>query len=495
MEGTFFSLLPTLIAVVFALITKEVFVSLLIGVFTGAMLICGGDPIAAIKELFFTMGSKMGADFAVEDGKVTMTGLGNAGILIFMLELSIIVALMSRSGGTASFGKAVKNRIKNKRGAIMATTALGLTMFMDDYFNRLAVGTVMKPVADKFEVSRYRLAYIIGSVSISVCILVPISSWASAISGNIAEGGAENSFGVYLSTIICNFYPVLTLLFLFLTPALNLNVINVKSNKTLTQESEQPQRGKIIDLILPMATLTALSIILMLCLPYDSSTILVLCGAITIVFCLVLYLPRKIMTLKEFTECFTVGFKSIAEVVIILILAWTLTGICDKLEVGAFIGGLTDKMGSLKTILPALLFLAAMGTAFSTGTAWGTFGMLVPLTVPMFDGGMMLSLSIAAVLSGSVFGNQVSPISDSTLLSSKVCECDHMTLIKAQLPCSLLIALVSFFGFLTAGLTQRLWAGWIVCVALFAVLLAAIKLLPHARSRKAAKSPKSITVK
>ncbi|MCH5164584.1 MAG: Na+/H+ antiporter NhaC family protein [Clostridiales bacterium] len=496
MEGTFWAIVPTLIAVVFALITKNVFVSLFLGILTGAMLIAGGNPIVALNELFSIMANKMGADIIVSDGGTRISGLGNAGILIFILELGILVALMNKAGGTAAFGSFIMRRIKSKKSALLSTTGLGCLIFMDDYFNRLAVGTIMRPATDKFGISRIKLAYIIGSVSVSICILVPISSWASAITGNIGEGLSEsaNAFNLYLDTLLCNFYPILTLIFLFISPIFNIEPIGMKNIKVVsadnsTSDTTIDTKGKAYDLILPILALIVLSLVFMIFSDYTSETYLVMSGAITILFCLVLYLPRKIMSLKEFTECFSSGFKTVVDVIIILVFAWTLTGVCERLGVGMFIKNLTSSMGSAQSLLPAILFVAAMGTAFSTGTAWGTFGMLVPLTVPMFDAFSTLQiLSIAAVLSGSVFGNQVSPISDSTLLASNVCECDHMQFIKAQLPSALLIATIAFCGFLVAGVTQQIWAGWIVSVVLFATLVAI------SAAKKRTRMPKSTII-
>lgn len=477
MEGTFWAIVPTLIAVVFALITKEVFVSLFLGILTGALFLAGGNPIVAFNELFAVMANKMGADLTVSDGAASITGLGNAGILIFILELGILVALMNKSGGTTAFGSFIAGKIKSRKGALLATTSLGCFIFMDDYFNRLAVGTIMRPVTDKYGISRIKLAYIIGSVSVSVCILVPISSWAGAITGNIGESLEGNAFSLYLSTLLCNFYPILTLAFLFISSALDVNPLGMKrvafaSVDDVKTEQHSDLKGRSIDLLLPIIMLIALSILLMLFSPYSSETSLVLSGAFTIICCLLLYLPRKILSLKEFTQCFTDGFKSVVDVMIILVFAWTLTGICERLGVGTFIGGLTAEMGEAKSLLPAILFIVSMCTAFATGTAWGTFGLLVPLTVPMFDAFSTLQiLSIAAVLSGSVFGNQVSPISDSTLLASSVCECDHIPFIKAQLPGALLVAVIAFMGFLVSGITGLIWLGWVIAAIMFVSLI------------------------
>ena len=472
MAGTFWAIVPTLIAVIVSLLTKEVFLSLLVGIFAGAIIIAK-NPIEAINEVFNVMAQKTGAS----EG-----GLGNAGILIFIIELGLLVTIINKSGGTAALSYRLMNRIRSKKGALLTTAGLGCMIFMDDYFNRLAVGTVMKPIFDKFGLSRIKLAHIVVSVSVSICMLVPISSWASAITGNIGEG-MEGAFNAYLKTLICNFYPILTLAFLLIAPILGVEIPGMTADiETTTAEIDKP-KGNPLDLILPIAALVVSSLALMT--KYDSEIALAMGGAIAILFCLLLYLPRKIMTVKEFTGCFSDGFKSVADVIMILVLAWTLTGICEKLDIAAFIGGLTSSMGSAKSLLPGIMFVAAMGTAFATGTAWGTFGMLVPLAVPMFEPFSTLQiLTISAVLSGSVFGNQVSPISDSTLLASKVCECDHISFIKAQLPGALTLASIALLGFLISGLCGHIWAGWIAVTATFSATLTALSLKNRFRFKR-----------
>ena len=252
MEGTFWALVPTLIAVIFALITKEVFISLLMGIIAGSMFIAGGNPVEAFNELFGVMAHKMGADIFVSGEAAHISGLGNAGILIFILELGIIVVLMNKSGGTQSFGKLIASKIHSRKGALLSTTTLGCMIFMDDYFNRLAVGTIMRPVTDKYRISRIKLAYIIGSVSVSVCILVPISSWAGAITGNIGEsiGDGFDAFSIYLDTLLCNFYPILTLLFLFISSAFDFSPFGMKKYAVIAENDEpaaptsQNEKGK-----------------------------------------------------------------------------------------------------------------------------------------------------------------------------------------------------------------------------------------------------------
>lgn len=491
MEGTFIAIVPTIVAVVFALITKEVFISLFIGIFAGSLLLADGNPVLALKELFETMAKSIGADMA--EGSVSqVVGLGNAGIILFMVELGIIVALINKSGATATFGKTITGKIKSEKSALIVTTTLGCAFFMDDCFNRLTVGTIMAPIADRLGITRVRLARIICGVSVSICMLIPVSSWASAISSNIGEGLTEGDpFKLYLSALSCNFYPILFLAFLFLSPIIEINTkVNSVSKSEPNVQTVSNDTGKTIDLILPIAALILISGILM-AIPYPSETALVISGAITVFICFLLYIPRKVMSLKEFTACFGSGIKSIAEILIILVFAWTLNGICGRLGVSEFILSLTDKMGSLNNILPAILFLAAMGISFSTGTAWGTFGMLIPLTVPLFKPFSDLQiLSIAAVLSGSVFGNQVSPISDSILLTSKVCDCDHLSLIKAQLPDALCIAFISFLGFLISGITF-VWLGWLISIVTLGVYIAVTIIIQKRKTKIKAPLPKT----
>ena len=330
-------------------------------------------------------------------------------------------------------------------------------MFTDDYFNRLAVGTIMKPIADRFDIPRIKLAQYVCGISVCVCILVPISSWASAITGNIGES-MDGAFSAYLRTLTCNFYPVLMLAFLFISPLIGAK----KSVGAATVAMEKP-KGKSIDLVLPIVALVGSTLLLMT--KFDSETALAMGGAIALITCFLLYLPRKVMTLREFTGCFGDGLRATAEVIMILVLAWTLTGVCEKLDLSAFISSLTASMGDAKSFLPAIMFLAAMGASFATGTAWGTFGMLVPLAVPMFEPlSTMQILTISAVLSGAVFGNQASPISDSALLASSICECDHIKFIHTQLPALLAVAAASMLGFLASGLSGHIWAGWLAAI-------------------------------
>lgn len=500
----FWALLPALAAIVLALLTKEVYISLFLGVFVGSMFLANGNPINALVELFNIMAESIGPSTAVVDGETVVTGAGNAGILIFILELGILVAMMNKAGGANAFGNWVHKHIKSRKGALLATTGLGCALFMDDYFNRLANGSIMQPVNDKYRISRAKTAFLVGSISVSICILVPISSWASAIAGNIGEGMKATSaeaFGYYVQTIFCNFYPILMLLFLIVTSILGIDLFgmfkqekyaittgDVTGGLEVSKTDEVPDfssKGRVFDLVIPIAALIASCCTLLLLKTsggeamFDTNTSLAMGGCIAIIVCLPLYLPRRLMTLKEYTGCFTTGFKSIADVIIILAFAWTLTGVCGAMNLDAFVTAFAYWIGDMKALLPAIFFLAAMGVAFSTGTSWGTFGIMVPIVVPMGQliGESIMILTIAAVLSGAVFGDQVSPISDATILSAAASKSNHLGYVKAQMPNALMIAGITFVTFLVAGLTGFIWLGWIVALVLFAGLIAAMYIM------------------
>lgn len=503
----FWALIPALTAIILALITKEVYISLFLGIFVGAMFLAGGNPINALVELFQIMAGSMGPSTEVIDGETVITGAGNAGILIFILELGILVALMNKAGGAQAFGNWVHRHIKSRKGALLTTTGLGCCIFMDDYFNRLTVGSIMQPINDKYRISRAKTAFLVGSISVSVCILVPISSWASAIAGNIGEGmnaSSSEAFSVYMQTIACNFYPILMLLFLVMTSLLGIDMFGLFKHEhraittgdltggleiSRTEElSDYSPKGKVIDLILPILILIGSCCTFLLLKKdgqamFDTNTSLAMGGCLAVMSCLPLYLPRKLMRLKEYTNCFGTGFKSIADVFIILVFAWTLTGVCNAMHLSDFVTAFAVWMGGMKSLLPAIFFLAAMGTAFATGTSWGTFGIMVPIVVPMGSmvGSSTMVLTIAAVLSGSVFGDQVSPISDATILSAASCKSNHLGYVKAQLPNALMIAAITFVTFLISGLTGFIWLGWIIALTLFAALIVALYLIQKKR--------------
>ena len=505
----FWALLPTIVAIVLALITKEVYISLFIGIFTGAMFLGHGNPITAFVELFNSMAGAVGPSTAVEGDEVIITGAGNAGILIFVIELGILVMLMQKAGGAQAFGDKVFSRIKSRKGAMLATTGFSCCMFMDDYFNRLSVGPIMQPLNDKYRISRAKTTFLVGSVSVSVCILAPISSWASAIAGSIADGSGTSSteaFGYYVQTIFCNFYPILLLIFLVATTVLGIDLFGLYKHEKraittgdVTGGLETPKfeemptmgkKGTVWDLIVPIAVLIASCCTLLLLKKdgeamFDTNTSLAIGGCLAVISCIILYMPRKLMTLKEYTGCFASGFKSIADVIIILTFAWTLSSICEKMELAKFIEAFATWMGDANSLLPAIFFLVSMGTAFATGTSWGTVSIMVPIVAPMGPqiGTEMMILAIAAVLSGAVFGDHVSPISDATILSAASCRCNHLGYVKAQMPNALLIAGITLVTYLVAGLTGLIWVGWIVAVVLLAALVVTAYFIQRKKGR------------
>lgn len=489
-QNNAWAILPAIITIVIALITKQVYVSLFIGIFTGAMILAGGNPLDAFADLFSLMSE-------------TLSGSGGShgAILIFILMLGVLVALIDKAGGTKAMGNWFAANIKSRKGMLTVTAGFGALMFMDDYFNRLATGTVMRPITDKYRISRVKLSYIIGSLSVAVCVLVPISSWASAIQSNIAANipaeQAGEVYSIYIKSALCNFYPILTIAFIFLTIALGMDFFGIRKREITTMETCDPNcgmeatfkseetihtdnNGKIIDLILPIAFMIAFSIGFMV---YFSATesefgseIALACGStVAVIATVIMYLIRKNITLKGFTQSLGDGFKSICDVFIILILAWTLADICGELNINKFISAVANGMGEFKVLLPAIMMLISMGIAFATGTSWGTFGIIVPLVNPMFIGEIgseVYLLTIAAVLSGAVFGDQVSPISDATILAAATTKCNHMDYVRCQLPIALMVAAISFVGFLVGGIAKSLTIGWIVTVATFVIFMA-----------------------
>lgn len=515
MGANFWALIPAVTAIVLALLTKEVYISLFLGIFVGGMIFAKGNPISALEKIFEIMAGSMGPEteshVVMQNGaplldefgniitETKIIGAGNAGILIFILELGILIAMMNKAGGTKAFGRWVHNHVKSRKGALLATTGIGCLMFMDDYFNRLAVGSIMQPINDQFRISRAKSAFIIGSISVSICILIPVSSWASAIT--VYVGPEAGGFSTYIETIGCNFYPILLLLFLFASAALGIDLFGLYRHEHTAittgdllcgmepsrgeEEVNFNVKGKAIDLILPITVLVISCCILLLIKKdgeaiFATNTALAMGGCISIIFCLLLYLPRRLMSLKDYTGCFGTGFKSIADVFIILVFAWGLVDMCKALNLNSFVEAFAYWMQDLNVLLPAILFLAAMGCAFATGTSWGTFGIMVPIVAGMGPalGHSLMVITMGAVLSGSVFGDQVSPISDATILAAASCKSNHLGYVKAQMPSALLIAAIAFVSFLVTGLCTLglngfvpVIIGWIVALILFTAFI------------------------
>jgi len=497
MEGTIWTLIPAIITIALAIIFKDVCISLFVGIFTGVMMLADGNFLLGMEKLFKIMANTLSGG---GDGEYNYE---HGAIIIFILMLGILIVLIEKSGGAQAVGRWFALRVKSRRGILALTTGFGVMMFMDDFFNRLATGVVMRPITDRYRISRVKLAYIIGALCVSVCILCPISSWSSFVASTMqngldvmGEGG--DGFGLFVKTIVCNFYPIINIIFIFVTSLLGIDFWTMRKAEKQALETGDvtnglpitfvgdtnyltQEKGTVWDLFLPILAMILFSVGFMVyfALTRDgtlNSEISLACGTtLAVVFTMILYLPRKVLSFKNITASFGAGFKSISDALLILVLAWTLTDVCGALRVGDFIKSLTEGMGGARVLLPALMFVISALTAFAIGTSWGTFGIFVPMVIPMFSlaevGSDLQLLTISAVLSGAVFSNQISPISDVTVLSSAVSRCNHGYYIKAQLPVAMLVAGIAFIGFLFGGITQSIVVGWIFAGIAFLLLI------------------------
>ncbi len=473
MAETVWAVFPPVLTIVLALATKEVYMSLLIGIFAGAMLFTGGNALQAILTIFAVMEEKVG---------------GNVNILVFLVILGILVAAITQSGATAAYGEWAGRQIRNKKSALLLTALLGIVIFIDDYFNCLTVGTVMRPITDKFRISRAKLAFIIDATAAPVCILAPVSSWAAAVSSSLPENSGIDGFALFLQTIPTNLYAILMMCFMFfiawtgrdfgtMAKCVRANRENFVTGQEYADAEEDPARaprqGSIADLLLPVLVLIAACVFGMLYTggitegksvadafaDCDSSKALALGGFIAFVFTAFLYLPRRVMPFTRFCECFTQGFKAMVPAIFILCLAWTMSGIVsDKyLNLGGYVGHIVSDSASLGLFLPAIFFVVAGFLAFSTGTSWGTFGILIPIAVAVVGTNDYPSLVtiVAAVLSGAVAGDHASPISDTTILASAGAQCNHIEHVRTQIPYVILVCACSFAGYLVDGFTRN----------------------------------------
>lgn len=495
MAATAWSILPPVITIVLALWTKEVYMSLIIGIFSGALLFTGGNILESILTMFTVMSDKVGS---------------NVNILVFLVILGILVAAISRSGATRAYGEWASKTIKGQRSALLLTALLGIVIFIDDYFNCLTVGTVMRPVTDKLKVARTKLAYIIDATAAPVCIIAPVSSWAAAVGSSLPEDSTIDGFSLFLQTIPFNLYAWLTILFMLFIiwtardfAAMGESIRENSKKFVIPKEYADAEQksadmelghGKILDLILPLIVLIAACIYGMLytggihegrtiaeafanC---DSAKSLVLGSFIAFVFTGFLYLPRRIISFNAFCDSFGWGFKAMTPAIFILCLAWTLSGICSKdyLNLGGFVGAIVSTHASIIMFLPPIFFLVASGLAFATGTSWGTFGILIPIAIAVLgmNDPSMLVVCVAAVLSGAVCGDHASPISDTTILASAGAQCHHIDHVSTQLPYVGVVATCSFFGYIVDGLTENGWLGLltgIICLAIAMVIIRA----------------------
>ncbi|MCR4743397.1 MAG: Na+/H+ antiporter NhaC family protein [Treponema sp.] len=490
MTGTFWSLVPAIVAIALALITKEVYSSLFLGIVIGG-LFWAIDASAGF-------GGFLGHVFS--DGLISsIADSYNIGILVFLVVLGTMVALMNKAGGSAAFGNWAKKHIKSKVGAQVATILLGILIFIDDYFNCLTVGSVMKPVTDKYGVSKEKLAYLIDATAAPVCIIAPISSWAAAVAGFVTEG--ENGIMLFCKAIPFNFYAILTLVMMFAMVFMKfeygtmskyekaLEIMNDKAEVV----ADENTKGKVIDLVLPVIVLIVLCVIGMVhsggifdpesesygnfIIAFsnsDASVGLVLGSFGALIITIIFYMIRKVLSFKDSMTCIPDGFKAMVPAILILCLAWTLKAMTDSLEAKEYVASLVEGSASgLKMFLPAIIFVIACLLAFSTGTSWGTFGILIPICIAAFPSGAIRIVSISACMAGAVCGDHCSPISDTTIMASAGAQCNHVNHVSTQLPYAITVAVVSFLSYIVAGITLGLglvasgiisWVFGLVCL-------------------------------
>lgn len=492
--GTAWALVPPLVAIGLALITKEVYSSLFLGILVGAALYSGFSFEGTVTQIF------QGGIIQV------LTSADNMGILIFLVILGVIVSLMNRAGGSAAFGKWAGNHIKGKIGAQLATIILGVLIFIDDYFNCLTVGSVMRPVTDRQKISREKLAYLIDATAAPVCIIAPISSWAAAVTGFV-EG--QDGFSLFIQAIPYNFYALLTLVMLVGIVLMKVDFGPMKRSEE-TAELEGPKsagaetktlneteiihgRGKVIDLVLPVAVLILCCVIGMIYTggffsgtdfvtafsKSDAPTGLVLGSFFGLAFTIVFYSVRRVMKFRDCMACLPEGFKAMVPAILILTFAWTLKAMTDGLGAGVYVHGVVKQWAEgLMVLLPAIIFLVGAALAFATGTSWGTFGILIPIVVSVFgeSGGTLMIISISACMAGAVCGDHCSPISDTTIMASAGAQCEHVKHVSTQLPYVLCMALISFLTYLVAGFTQQVWISLPFGIILTLGFLAAVKI-------------------
>ena len=508
MTGTFWSLVPAIVAIVLALCTKEVYSSLFIGIVIGGVFYA--IDAAAGFGGFLT--------HVFSDGLVgSLSDSYNVGILIFLVILGTMVALMNKAGGSAAFGNWAKKHIKTKVGAQCATILLGILIFVDDYFNCLTVGSVMKPVTDKYGVSKEKLAYLIDATAAPVCIIAPISSWAAAVSGFVTEG--ENGIALFCKAIPFNFYAIFTLIMMFAMVFMRFEYGKMSAYEdalavmkdSADSVADEKSKGKVLDLVFPVVVLILLCVLGMVysggifdsesesygnfIIAFsnsDASVGLVLGSFGALVITIIYYMIRKVLSFKGAMRCIPDGFKAMVPAILILTLAWTLKGMTDSLGAKEYVAGIVEgSAAGFKMFLPAIIFVIACFLAFATGTSWGTFGILIPICIAAFPTGAIRIVSISACMAGAVCGDHCSPISDTTIMASAGAQCDHVNHVSTQLPYALTVAVVSFLTYIVAGLTLNLGIvasgiiSWVFGLVILAAFLIFIK--KHSAKKAAAK--------
>ena len=497
--GTLWALLPPLLAILLALITKEVYSSLFIGIVAGGLLYAKGSFEGTLVHV-------------MSDGFVkSVADSYNIGILLFLVLLGALVAMMNKTGASAAFGRWASTHIKSRVGAQLATVVLGMLIFVDDYFNCLTVGSVMRPVTQAKRVSSAKLAYLIDATAAPICIIAPISSWAAAVAGFAKGAGAESGFSLFINAIPYNFYAILTIVTMFFVAVTKLDFGPMRRYETAAEAGREDlsalaeasealahnSRGRVWDLLVPVGALVVTCILGMI---YsggffdpakagdgyrdfmtafsnsDASVGLVYGSIAAVVFAVAFYLCRRVISFKDCMEAFPEGFKAMVPAIMILCCAWTLKAMTDSLGAKVFVSDLINgPAASLKLFLPAIIFLIGVALAFSTGTSWGTFGILIPIVLAAIPGSTLTIVAVSACMAGAVCGDHCSPISDTTIMASAGARCNHVIHVNTQLPYALLVAAVSCVSYVVAAFAGTAFVALPVSVALMLAALFALK--------------------
>ena len=509
--GTVASLLPPVAAIVLALITKEVYSSLFLGIIVGCFLYTNGSPIDAFQDFV---------------SRLTSNADGNMGILMFLVILGTMVALMIRAGGSKAYGDWAVSHIKTKSGALWSTFILAIVLGVDDYFNNLTTGNVMRPVTDGHHISRAKLSYMCDATAAPVCIMMPVSSWAAAVTGII--GNEEVGFQIFLKAIPYNYYAILTLVFIVVMTCLNIDYGPMRKHENNAAKGDlytTPERpfagveemkfnpnGKVIDLVLPVLVLVGCCVGSMVYVGYQNGgtdlitafantsafDALPLGSLVALIFTMIFFMVRRAMSFTELMDCLPEGFKQMVPAILILCLAWTIGDVTKALGAPEFVADLVSKFGpGLKNFLPAVVFLIAAFLGFATGTSWGTFTILLPIVIPVFSGGIpaadltselingndMLMIAIAATLGGAVMGDHCSPISDTTIMASSGAQCYHLNHVATQLPYAMTVAVVCFANYILASFIQNVVINLAIAIVCMVVVLLVIGKLNHSMNR------------
>ncbi len=510
--GTWWAIFPPLLAIVLALITKEVYSSLFLGIVSGGVLYAvksRADGVCAMFETAIT--------HVMQEGFINnIASAYNVGILIFLVLLGALVAMMNKTGASAAFGRWAQTHIKSRVGAQVATIVLGCLIFVDDYFNCLTVGSVMRPVTQAKRVSAAKLSYLIDATAAPICIIAPISSWAAAVAGFAAGAGAESGFSLFISAIPFNFYAILTIVTMFALAIMKFDFGPMRkfeddvaagrpdfgALERATETLAHNDRGRVVDLVIPVVVLIVTCVVGMI---YsggfftagsegyrdfivafsnsDASVGLVLGSIVALVFAVVFYVCRRVISFRDCMDGFPEGFKAMVPAIMILCCAWTLKGMTDALGAKVFISDLINgPAAALWNFLPAIIFVVALILAFSTGTSWGTFGILIPIVLAAIPGSSMTIIAVSACMAGAVCGDHCSPISDTTIMASAGAQCNHIVHVNTQLPYALMVAAVSFVSYVIAPFVKSAWIALPIAVALMLATLLAMRSAARHRS-------------